>query len=156
MSTNYMRATNTREMQLATFAVGDLLVGLEIARIQEINRQLDVTPVPKAPVFVRGVINLRGEVVTIVDPRTILGLPPASITRSSRNLVIQSGGELIGMMVDRIADILTICSSTIAAPPANIQGVDGRFFKGVYTTEREIVVLLDLDELLLGRDFKDG
>lgn len=156
MSTTFLRATNAREIQLATFAVGDLLVGLEIGRIQEINRQLDVTPVPKAPGFVRGVINLRGEVVTIIDPRTILGLPPATITRTSRNLVIQSEGELIGMMVDRIADILTICSSTIAASPANIQGVDGRFFKGVYTTEREIVVLLDLDELLSGRDFKDG
>ncbi len=148
MSTTFLRATNARQLQLATFAVGDLLLGIEIDRIQEINRQLDITPVPRAPSFVRGVINLRGEVVSVIDPRTILGLPPADVTRSSRNLVIQSRGELIGLMVDRIADILSVSTSDIDAPPAHIQGVDGRFFKGVHTTDKELVVLIDLDELL--------
>ena len=65
----------TQEMEYSTFYVGNILLGVEIAQMEEINRQLEITVVPHAPPFVRGVVNLRGEVVTVVDPRTILGLP---------------------------------------------------------------------------------
>ena len=112
--------------QISTFFVGDILLGLDISHVQEINRHLDVTAVPHSPSFVRGVINLRGEVVTVVDMRTILGLPRGEVTRDCRNVVIHSEGELIGLIVDQIADILTIPIREIDPPPANVDGVEGR------------------------------
>lgn len=152
MSTVVTRAINNRELQLIVFRLDDLLLGLEIDRIQEINRQLEITKVPRTPDYVRGVINLRGEVVTVIDPKSILGLPSSEISRSARNLVIQADGEMIGLLVDQVADILSVNSAEIAPSPANIRGVDGRFFTGVYTTDNEIVVLVDLDEMLSGSE----
>ena len=152
MGTTIVRATHTREMQLIVFRVGELLLGLEIDRIQEINRQVEITAVPKAPEYVRGVINLRGEVVTVIDPKAILGLPETEVTKSSRNLVIQSDDEMIGLVVDQVADILSVSSAEIASAPANVHGVDGRFFSGVYTSDTDIVVLVNLDELLGGNE----
>ncbi len=145
-------ATATRakhvELQLATFYVGDLLLALPIDYVQEINRNLDLTEVPHAPEHVRGVINLRGDVATVIDLRRILGFSPAEVTPQSRNLIVRSSDESIGLWVDQIADIISVSSEEIGPAPANVSGVEGRFFKGVYRTESEIVVLLDTGEVL--------
>lgn len=140
--------TSSGTRQFATFHVGDLLLGVDIQQVQEINRQLDLTPVPHAPHNVRGVINLRGEVATVIDLRRLLGLPPAEVTRESRNVIVHSHGEAIGLWVDRIADILTIDASEIEAPPANVNGIDGRFLAGVHSTPTSIIVLLDIEHVL--------
>lgn len=145
------RRKAARELQLTTFYVGELLLGIDIDRVQEINRLLDVTAVPRSPDFVRGVINLRGEVVTVVDLRALLGLPKTESTRLTRNMIIKNGDELIGMWVDRISDIVSMREDDLALPPSNVNGIDGRFFKGVYTMEKEILVVLNLSELLSDR-----
>jgi len=138
------------ELQLATFYVGDILLGIDIQQVQEINRQLDVTDVPHSPNYVRGVINLRGDVATVVDLRTILGLPSAEVTRESRNLIVHSQGETIGFLVDRISDILTIGSNEISPSPTTLEGVDGSLFKGVFKLETELLIVLDVDAVLSG------
>jgi len=140
------------ELQLATFYVGDILLGVDIRQVQEINRQLSVTDVPHSPDYVRGVINLRGDVATVLDLRTILGLPRADVTRESRNLIVQSQGESIGFLVDRISDILTVSSDQINSPPSNVDGMDGALFKGVYTLETELLIILDVDAALAGEN----
>lgn len=139
------------EQQYATFYAGELLLGIDIRLVQEINRQLDTTPVPNAPSHVRGVINLRGEVATVIDLRTVLGLDPAEDTRETRNLIVHSQGEAIGLLVDKISDILTLRPEEVATPPSNIKGVDSRYFRGVHTLESEIVVLLDVEQVLSDR-----
>ncbi len=138
------------ELQFATFYVGDILLGIDIHQVQEINRQLSVTEVPHSKEYVRGVINLRGDVATVIDLRTILGLPTAEKTRDSRNLVVHSQGESIGFWVDRISDIHTLRSDEISPPPTKVEGVDGRLFKGVIKLEKEMLVILDVDEVLAG------
>ncbi|MCA9213451.1 MAG: purine-binding chemotaxis protein CheW [Planctomycetales bacterium] len=140
--------TSEKTVQVATFRVENLLLAIDVDVVQEINRHLNITEVPHAPENVRGVINLRGEVVTVVDMRTILGLPRGEVTRDCRNVVIHSEGELIGLIVDQIADILTIPIREIDPPPANVDGVEGRFFKGVYTMDNGIAVLLDVQGAL--------
>lgn len=144
--------TATEELQFATFYVGDLLLGVDIRLVQEINRQVDITPVPNAPQHVRGVINLRGDVATVIDLRTVLGLPQAEEGRDSRNLIVHSQEEAIGLWVDRISDILTVRPDQISEPPSNVDGVDGKFFLGVHTLETEICVLLDIEQVLADRD----
>lgn len=136
------------ELQFATFYVGDLLLALPIDYVQEINRNLELTEVPHAPEHVRGVINLRGDVATVIDLRCVLGFHLAEITSQSRNLIVRSGDESIGLWVDRIADIISISSDSISPAPANISGTDGRYFKGVYRSDSEIVVILDVQEVL--------
>jgi purine-binding chemotaxis protein CheW len=142
------RQCSIAEHQYATFYVGHMLLGIDIGVVQEINRHGGFTPVPHAPEYVRGVINLRGEVATIIDLRRILGLPNAEDGRDSRNLIVHYQGESIGLVVDKISDILTIGEDDVMPPPANVGGVDGRLMKGVYTLDSAIVVLLDIDQVL--------
>ena len=144
------RDTEIMELQLATFYVGDILLGVDIRQVQEINRQLSVTKVPHSKTYVRGVINLRGDVATVIDLRTILGLPSTEVTRESRNLIVHSEGELIGFLVDRISDILPLSSNEISPPPTNIDGVDGSLFQGVIKLEKELLIILDVDAVLAG------
>ncbi|MGL4514294.1 MAG: chemotaxis protein CheW [Lacipirellulaceae bacterium] len=145
-------STRSGVKQYTTFYVEDLLLGIDIAVVQEINRQSEITPVPNAPPHVRGVINLRGDVATVIDLRCVLGLPPAGDSRDTRNLIVHSQGEAIGLCVDRISDILTVTEDQVSRPPANVSGVDGRFMLGVHTLEREIVILLDVEKVLSDRD----
>jgi len=150
ISLETQRDTEAAELQLATFYVGEILLGIDIQQVQEINRQLDVTEVPHSPDYVRGVINLRGDVSTVVDLRTILGLPSAEVTRESRNLIVHSQGETIGFLVDRISDILTLSSTEISPSPTTVEGVDGSLFKGVFKLETELLIILDVDAVLSG------
>ncbi|MGD0519423.1 MAG: chemotaxis protein CheW [Thermoguttaceae bacterium] len=133
------------EVEFVTFYVGDLLIGIDIHSVEEINRQVDVTPVPQAPPHVRGVINLRGEVVTVVDLRKVLEMGQTEINQYSRTVVVNSGNEEIGLLVDRVADVVLARAEQIDQPPANISGVDGRFFKGVYKLDKTLLILLDVD-----------
>jgi len=125
-----------------------LLLGIDIRQVQEINRQLDVTCVPQAPKCVRGVINLRGEVTTVIDLRTILSLKQTQVTETSRNLIINYEGETLGFLVDRVSDIVDLRGDEINPPPSNVDGVQGKYFLGVHTLETEILVLLNLDAVL--------
>jgi purine-binding chemotaxis protein CheW len=136
------------ELQFATFYVEHMLLGVDIRVVQEINRQSEITKVPHAPEYVRGVINLRGDVATVVDLRTILGLPRTESNRQTRNLIVHHRGESIGLLVDRISDILTLRADEIDPPPTNVDGVGGRLMSGVCTLDSEIVVLLDIDQVL--------
>ena len=142
------RERRTSEVQFATFYVGDILLGIDIRYVQEINRQLAVTRVPHAPPEVRGVINLRGDAAAVTDLRRGWDLPPADLTRDSRNLIVNFDGESIGLLVDRISDILTISEDQIEPPPANVSGLDGRLLAGVHTMKSSIVVLLDIEQAL--------
>ena len=136
---------STGEVEFVTFYVGDLLIGIDIHNVEEINRQVGVTPVPQAPSQVCGVINLRGEVVTVIDLRNVLGMGRTEITRNTRTVVVNSGNEEIGMLVDSVADVVLMRADEIDRPPANISGVDGRFFKGVHKLDRTLLVVLDVD-----------
>lgn len=136
------------KLQLATFYLGELCLALEIAQIQEIIRDVRVTHVPYAPPEVSGVINLRGEVTTIIDLRHVLGLPPAPEGTSRRTLIVRSQGESIGLVVDRVADIMAVGDEEVVPPPPNVGHVDGKFIRGVYPQEKEIIVVLELEQVL--------
>ena len=135
-------------MQLVTFWCSDVLLGLDIDIVQEINRQTCVTPVPEASAQVSGAINLRGELATVIDLRMVLGLPKAEVTKKTRNVMVTLGDELVGLQVDSVADIISVPKSELIDSPANVIGIDARFFQNVYVTENSIVVILDLSEVV--------
>ena len=128
--------------------VGNIRCGIPITRIQEINKQLDMTPVHHAPAYVRGVINLRGQIVSVVDLRVKFGLPPLDLDEERCIVVVRWSGESIGLLADRIQDIVVADAADILAPPANICGVTGAFFSGIYPMEQGLVAFLRLPELL--------
>jgi purine-binding chemotaxis protein CheW len=145
------RAAASGQTQLATFYLGELCLAVEIGQIQEIMRGMAITRVPDAPPEVSGVINLRGEVATIIDLRRVLGLPQAAAGQSARTLIVRSQDESIGLQVDRVADITTVEDAEILPAPPNVGRVDGRFIRGVCPRETEIMVVLDLEEVLSSR-----
>jgi purine-binding chemotaxis protein CheW len=136
------------QIDLATFYVGEMLLGIDIHLVREINRHIEFTPVPHAPPRVRGVINLRGEVVTVMDLRIILGLGITELSKHARNVIVQSTGEQIGLLVDRVADTVRVEAGSIEPPPANVPGADAAMFQGVCRLESELVVILDVEAAL--------
>lgn len=141
-----------KSLEFATFYVGDMLLGLSIEQVDEINRHLHLTPVPHAPPYVGGVINLRGEVVTVIDLRTVLGLPPAEINKDSRNVIVRFRGERVGLLVDRVADVVNVAAEEMIPPPSNLGGLEGAFFVGVYRLPEELLVVLCPEAVFAGEE----
>jgi len=146
--------TNTAKgsVELSTFYVGDALCGMDILKIQEINKLMERTEVPQAPPYVVGILNLRGQIVTIIDLGKKIGLAPTDISDKTRNIIVNSKGEYIGLMVKQISDVVPADLSKVEAPPANIGGLQGRFFSGVFKTDNKLVGILNVEEVLKVED----
>lgn len=142
------RSSGISTRQLAMFKLGEILLGIDIRCIREINRVEDITPIPDAPPQVKGVVNLRGEVVTVINLRTILELPPQEMTSASRLMIVQSEDEAIGLLVDSVSDVATVQRTEEEPLPANVHGIDSRFFLGMYRVGNELLVELDVTSAL--------
>ncbi|MFP4213390.1 MAG: chemotaxis protein CheW [Desulfohalobiaceae bacterium] len=134
-------------IQLSCFYISNVLCGVDINSVQEINKNLDLTPVPLAQEYILGIKNLRGQIVTVLDPGLKLQLSPAQVTDQARIIIIRWNEEYVGLMADSITDVLTAKISEIVSPPSNIKGAKGRFFQGVYKAGQELVGILDIDAL---------
>ncbi|MCK4486461.1 MAG: chemotaxis protein CheW [Desulfobacterales bacterium] len=141
-----------RIVELATFFVGEALCGMDILKVQEINKLMERTWVPQAPEYVLGVLNLRGKIVTIIDLGKKLGLSATQLSDATRNIIVDSQDEYIGLLVDRIGDVVLADWDKVEPPPSNISGVQGKFFEGVYKTENSLVGILDVEEVLKEKD----
>jgi purine-binding chemotaxis protein CheW len=108
-----------------------------------------MTSVPQAPEYVMGIINLRGQIVTVIDLGKKLGLSAIELSESSRNIIVNSRNEHVGLMVSRISDVVEADWSKVENPPANIGSVQGIFFTGVYKTEESLIGILDADRVLI-------
>ncbi len=140
--------TKDISLQLATFTVGDMLMGIDINNIQEINRHLEMTEVPGSNECVRGIINLRGDVVTVVDLRVIFGFEPSEISQTTSNIIINSNGEKVSLMVDSVADVVTVNKENTEPPPSNLDDMDEKYFDSVYKMESKLLMILNVDEVL--------
>jgi purine-binding chemotaxis protein CheW len=133
---------------LATFFVRDALCALDAAGVQEVIRLGPVTPVPYAPAEVRGIVNLRGRIVTIVDLGLRLGFPQAVAGAESRIFIIEDRNEFIGLLVDRVDEVVEVESAHWQPPPANVNWGQARFFKGVCRSGGRVITLLDAGKIL--------
>lgn len=146
MSKTSEKTNNSIEM--ATFYVGNALFGMDILKVQEINKSLDMTSVPQAPEYVKGILNLRGQIVTIIDLGIKLGLSKIEIGPETRNIIVNSKNEYIGLLVERIGDVERSSEDKIEAPPANIGGVKAKFFEGVCKKENRLIGILNVEKVL--------
>jgi purine-binding chemotaxis protein CheW len=135
-------------LQVAVFRVGKYVCGLMIERVQEINRSLRLRPVHEAPAYVRGIINLRGNIVTVIDLRKKLGLVPEPLSPRSRNVIVKQDREMVGLLVDSVDDIVELDADTIAPTPAHLARELGDAFEGVAPLGDELLALLQLEHLL--------
>lgn len=153
--------------QYATFSISDHLFGINVLLVREINPNTDITPVDLAPDFVRGLMNLRGQIVTVIDPAVRLGMGERKITERSRCIVLKTSAELqeresdaalvqesvtdhVGILVDAIGDMVSADEHEIEPPPANIGEVDGKYMHGVLKMEHKLMIALRTKEILSG------
>jgi len=135
-------------LQLVTFSIGGEEFGVDILKVQEIIRMLDITRVPKAPEFVEGVINLRGKVIPIIDLRKRFGLVSKGHDKNTRIIVIDINDMIVGFIVDSVSEVLRIPADTVEPPPPVVAGLDSEYISGVGKLDDRLLIFLDLDRLL--------
>ena len=140
--------TPKNTIELATFYVGRALCGMDILKVQEINKLMEMTKVPQAPDYMVGILNLRGQIVTISDLGQKLGLGSIEVSNESRNIIVNTPGEHVGLLVSRISDVVMADPDKIEPAPANMNGIQGAFFTGVYKTENKLIGILNIKEVL--------
>jgi purine-binding chemotaxis protein CheW len=145
---NTSKQLNQNLVELSTFLVGDALCGMDILTIQEINKLIDMTSVPQAPSYVLGILNLRGQIITSIDLGKKLGLGETDMSQDPRNIIVNSRGEHIGLMVRKISDVVQADKDRFEPPPSNMGGIQGEFFTGVYKTKNKLIGILDVEKVL--------
>lgn len=137
-----------QEIQLACFRVGAELYALDIMRIKEIIRPQKLTPVPKAPSFIEGVINLRGAVIPVADLRKRFDQPIDTETRKNRIVICSLAGKIIGLLVDEVTEVRRYGRAEIAPAPQFIKGPEADYFLGVARRDEDLIMLIDLEKVL--------
>ncbi|AFN74066.1 chemotaxis protein CheW [Melioribacter roseus P3M-2] len=140
--------TSNDILQLVSFKIGKEEFGIDILKVQEINRMLNLTKVPNAPFYIDGVVNLRGRIIPIVNLRAKLGMERKEADRNSRIVVVELSGKTIGFLVDEVSEVLRIPESITEQPPAMVAGVDSSFIRAIGKLEDRLLILLDLEKVL--------
>lgn len=135
-------------LELVLVAIGNLRCGIDLRYVQEIDRNLDITRVRHAPAYVRGVVNLRGQLLTLIDLRKKFDLDPVDTTSEMRIVVVEQGDGAVGLLVDRVDDIIEASAQDLEPPPSNVGRVVGAFFRAIYKMEDGLAAVLDLEEVL--------
>jgi len=133
-------------LQFCTFYLDGLLFGVELKGVQEVIRSLDLTQVPLAPVVVSGLINLRGQIVTAVDLRRRLELPPAPPGSLAMNVVVRSEDGAVSLQVDEIGDVVEVEESSFEAPPETLRGTVRTMILGVHKLDDRLMHVLDIEK----------
>jgi len=136
------------ELQLVSFNIGTEEFGVDILKVQEINRMVEITKVPQAPHYVEGVINLRGKVIPIVDLRKRFSLELKEHDKNTRIVVVDIGGNIMGMIVDSVSEVLRLPANTIEPPPEIVTGINSEYIKGVAKLDDRLLIFLDLSKVI--------
>lgn len=131
-----------------TFKLADEKYGVNVMDVREVLKNTEIAPVPGAPDFVLGIINLRGNVVTVIDTRKRFGLPPVEHSDATRIVIIEKGEDTVGMMVDGVAEVVDVPQSQIETAPNVGHDHSDQYIQGVTKREDELLILVDLDKLL--------
>lgn len=135
-------------LQWVTYRLGDETYGINVMQVQEVLRHTEIAPVPGAPDYVLGIINLRGNVVTVIDTRSRFGLPEGEITDNTRIVIIEADEQVLGIMVDSVAEVVYLKSSEIDSAPNVGTEESTKFIQGVSNRDDELLILVDLNRML--------
>ena len=141
-------AVDDQVTQWGTFRLGDEIYGVNVMQIREMLRYTEITPVPGAPYYVLGIINLRGNVVTVIDTRTRFGLSPGEIDNNTRIVIVEVGAQVVGMLVDSVAEVTYLNESEIETAPNVGNEETSKFITGVCNKHNELLILIDLERMI--------
>lgn len=139
---------NDSIIQLVTFHLDGEIYGIDVMQIQEVLRVTEIAPVPGAPPYVLGIFNLRGNVVTVIDTRDRFSLPPGEITDSTRIVIIESDKQVVGILVDGVAEVVELNTERIDPAPNVGDDESSRYIQGVATLDDKLLIVVDLNKLL--------
>ena len=139
-------------LRWVTFHLDGETYGIAVEQVREVLRVTEIAPVPGAPGYVMGIINLRGNVVTVIDSRNRFGLKSADITDQSRVVIIEVSGQEVGMLVDSVAEVVDLPNSSIEPAPNVGNDETSKFIQGVTSLEGKLLILVDVNKLLDDRD----
>ena len=135
-------------LQLVSFKIGNEEFGINILIVQEIIKTVQITKVPNAPVFVEGIINLRGRVIPVIDLRTRLNLEKKPQDKDTRIIVMEINTKTVGFIVDEVNEVLRIPKSITEPPPSMVTGINSEFITAVGKLEDRLITLIDLEKVL--------
>jgi len=134
--------------QVVTFSLAGEEFGIPILEVREIIRMADITPVPKAPDFVEGVINLRGQIIPVVDLRKRFNIPCNEADATTRIIVIEVNNSVLGLIVDGVDEVLRIPADTIAPPPALVAGgIGSEYIRGISHFNGKMIILIEMSKV---------
>ena len=142
--------------QFLTFQLGEELYGVDILRVQEIKGYTTVTKIPNTPDYIKGVLNLRGTIVPIVELRTTFGMPTIDYTMFTVIVVVVVRDRIMGLVVDSVSDVLNIAKKDIQPPPEFGAKVDVSVLSGIGKSGDKLISLLDIDRLLIDPAITDA
>ncbi len=134
------------EHKFCTFTLDGLLFGVEVLKVQEVIRYLEMTRVPLAPAVVRGLINLRGQIVTAIDLRRRLEFSERPADQSPMNVVIRTDDEAVSFLVDEIGDVREVEEELFEQPPETLKGVARELIRGAYKLKDRLLLVLDTEK----------
>ena len=134
-------------LQWVTFKLGEESYGINVIQVQEVLRITEIAPVPGSPDFVTGIINLRGNVVTVINTRKRFNLPDVETSDSARIVIIESGDHVIGIMVDSVAEVVELRQSQVESSP-NVNNKSGEYIDGVVNNEGQLLILINIAKLI--------
>jgi purine-binding chemotaxis protein CheW len=141
-------------VQLVSFLLDDVEYGIDILQVHEIIRIPDITRLPNTPPYIKGVINLRGSVIPVVDMRERFSLPQGKITELTRIIVIETIDKLVGLWVDNVYQVVRLPVRSIDPPSELIEGISEEFIKGIGRLHNRLIVILNLDGILFSKTEK--
>lgn len=141
--------------QWVTFMLAGEKYGINVMQVREVLRDIEIAPVPGAPGFVLGIINLRGNVVTVVDTRSRFGLPSSEANAESRIIIIENNDQILGLLVDNIAEVADILQSQIELTPNVGNDDSSKYIQGVHSKDGELLILVSVDKVLNDDEWAD-
>lgn len=148
-------ASDDEVLQWVTYRLGDETYGINVMQVQEVLRHTEIAPVPGAPEYVLGIINLRGNVVTVIDTRARFGLMEGEITDNTRIVIIEADEHVVGIMVDSVAEVVYLKASEIDSAPNVGTEESTKFIQGVSNRDGELLILVDLNKMLSEEEWED-
>lgn len=145
---------NDEDLQIVVFRLSSEEYALPITKVKDINRIMPLTKMPKSPAFMKGVINLRGEIIPVVDLRERFGLSANEVTDDSRIMIVDFNNQLIGIIVDGVTEVITIPTAQIDIPPAASK-LNIKQIPGIGKFNKRLLILLDIDEVFSAEEVKD-
>ena len=148
-------ADSIKLLQLVSFKVAGEEFGVDILKVQEINRMTQITKMPNAPYYVEGIINLRGRVIPVIDLRTKLNLPRIEKNANSRIIIVEINSKVLGFIVDEVSEVLRIPDNITEPPPALALNINSDFITSVAKLEDRLIILIDLEKIFSEEEEKD-